>query len=579
MTGMWNRSLSFALILALTFSLLGERAEARSHDPGKIDPVLLQKVLANPKADYDVIVRSVADPAKARDDRAGRAGDEVKKAGGKPKHSLGIVGGASARVRGEQILNLTNSKGVDYVFADAKLLQKWDPLVDAAKATTPGILSINAPSAWTTYGVTGHGVGVAIVDSGIYAHPDIAGRIAAQVDFTAGTVVTMDAVTGLTTTTATYPAVGLGVDPGGHGTHVAGLVAGDGTSSGGAYTGVAPGASLVDVRVIRADGTSNVGLVLQGLQWVLRNRNTYNIKVVNLSLGGPVIRSYKLDPLDTAAEVLTFAGISVVVSAGNGGSANSITTPGNDPFVISVGAIDDGQTAATADDTIASFSSRGRTSLDGLNKPDVVAPGRRMVSLRSPGSAIDALYPDRRVSGTDPLGDGYFRLSGTSMSAPIVAGTIALMLERNATLAPSQVKTRLLSSATPLAGYTRADQGGGRVDVAKTVGSISTTKTYAEGRVSDSFAKDMRKYIQGQPLQWKDTTFHGGVDSSNITWDNITWDNITWDNLTWDNLSWENLSWENLSWESLTWEEITWESSSYQSTDPLAGNAGWDLID
>jgi serine protease AprX len=576
---MWNRSLSLAVILALTLAAGGGRAEARSYDAAKIDPALLSQVLADPKADYDVIVRSAADKSKARDDRAGRAGDEVTKAGGKARHSLGIVGGASARIKGVDLLGLTNSARVDYVFADAPLVSRWDPAADADKATTAGIKAINAPEAWKTYNVTGRGIGVAIVDSGIYAHPDIAGRIAAQVDLTGSTVTTTDALTNQITTT-TVGTVGLGVDPGGHGTHVAGLVAGNGASSGGAYTGVAPEASLLDVRVIRADGTSNTGLVLRGLQWVLANRATYNIKVVNLSLGAPVTKSYKLDPLATGAEVLTFAGITVVVSAGNSGpTATTITAPANDPFVITVGAVDDNQTAATLDDTIASFSSRGRTSFDAGSKPDVSAPGRRMVSLRAPGSALDTLYPERRVLGTDPLGAGYFTLSGTSMSAPVVAGTVALMLQRNSTLTPSQVKKSLKSGATPLSGFTALDQGAGRIDAARTVGAINAEREYSEGRVSDSFAKDMRKFIQGQPLVWNSLTFNGGVDSHNITWDNVTWENITWDNLTWENLTWENLTWENISWENLTWENITWESSDTLTYDAQTGSSGWVLVD
>src|SRR3990167_3899871 len=218
----------------------------------------------------------------------------------------------------------------------------------------------------------GRGIGVAVVDSGVAAHPDLGDRIVAAIDFTQAA--------------PTVSASPLG-DPGGHGTHVAGLVAGDGASSGGAITGVAPGANIIDVRVIDANGSSNTSVVLRGLQWILRNKSTYNVKVVNLSLGAPVTKSYKLDPLATAVEVLTFAGVTILVSAGNSGSAGgTITSPANDPFVISVGAIDDAQTAATIDDTIASFSSRGRTAYDSLTKPDVSAPGRRMVSLRSPGS-------------------------------------------------------------------------------------------------------------------------------------------------------------------------------------------------
>jgi len=564
---MWKRWLSLTLILAITLSGVGGRVEARSYDESKVDPGLLRQALADPEADYDVIVRSVPDQKKTkaqRDDRGRRAGDEVQKAGGKPKHVLGIVGGASATLSGKALLDLSNSSAVDYVFADVKFTAQWDPVADAANATSPGLLSINAPQAWTQYNVTGRGIGVAVVDSGVAAHPDLGDRIVAAIDFTQAA--------------PTVSASPLG-DPGGHGTHVAGLVAGDGTSSGGAITGVAPGANIIDVRVIDANGSSNTSVVLRGLQWILRNKSTYNVKVVNLSLGAPVTKSYKLDPLATAVEVLTFAGVTILVSAGNSGSAGgTITSPANDPFVISVGAIDDAQTAATLDDTIASFSSRGRTAYDSLTKPDVSAPGRRMVSLRSPGSTLDTQYPERRVDGTDG-GPGYFTLSGTSMAAPVVAGTVALMLERNPTLAPNQIKKRLKSGASDVSGLSVQAQGAGRIDVAATLGAIGTDREYGAGRVSDSFAKDMRRFIEGQPLVWKDLGYNGGVDSHNVTWEGITWENITWDNVTWENISWENLTWEGITWENITWEGITWESVDDLNIGALSGTSSWAKLD
>jgi serine protease AprX len=576
-----RRELTLVLALAFLLSAFQIHADARTFDSSKIDPALLSEVLADPKAEYDVIVRTVAKDTQrsSKDDRAKRAGDEITKEGGSKRHALGIVGGASAKISGKQLLRLTNSGQVDYIFADAPLTASWDPAADAGKATTPGILSIGAPSAWINSGVTGKGIGIAIVDSGIYAHPDLAGRIAAQVDFTASTVTTTDPITGQTTTT-TSGAVGPGSDPGGHGTHVAGLVAGNGASSGSAYTGVAPEATVLDVRVIRSDGSSNTGIVLRGLQWVLANKNTYNIKVVNMSLGASVTKSYKLDPLATAAQVLTFAGITVVVSAGNSGpNTTTITSPANDPFVISVGAVDDNATASGSDDTIATFSSRGNTLFNNHAKPDVAAPGRKMVSLRSPGSTLDTMYPERRVATSDGSDPAYFTLSGTSMAAPVVAGTVALMLERNSTLTPAQVKKRLKSTATPLSGFNAKDQGAGRINAAKAVAGVNTEREYSEGRVSDSFAKDMRRFIQGQPLSWNDPTYHGGVDAKGITWENVTWENITWDNITWENITWENLTWENITWENITWENITWESAENLSYDALSGGANWVLVD
>ncbi len=570
MASMWRRLITFAIVLAFALTALPAQAGAFSYDARKIDPALLQRVLAAPQADYDVIVRSAVDETKTkndRDDRAKRAGNEVARLGGKPKRGLGIVGGASARVKGAILLALTNDKAIDYVFADVPLRAHWDPAAAASEEAIPGIESINAPTAWSTYGVSGQGVGVAVVDSGVAAHPDLGSRIVAAIDFTQP----------CTTSPCPTPAVSttpLG-DPGGHGTHVAGLIAGDGTSSGGAYTGVAPRANIVDVRVIDANGNSNTSMVLQGLQWVLGNRGAYNIRVVNLSLGAAPTSSYKQDPLDTAVEVLDFAGITVVVAAGNSGpGAATITSPGDDPFIITVGAVDDAGTVATADDSIATFSARGRTAYDSLLKPDVSAPGRKMISLRSPGSTLDTLYPERRVAAPGATAQSYFLLSGTSMAAPVVAGTVALMLERNSTLTPSMIKKRLEASATPLTGFSAVDEGAGRIDVAKAVGSISTDREYSSGRVTDSFAKDMRRFIAGQPITWKDLTYNGGVDSNNVTWENVTWSNITWDNITWENISWESFTWSNITWDNITWENISWESTSSLSTGALAGTGG-----
>ncbi|MDE3194230.1 MAG: S8 family peptidase, partial [Chloroflexota bacterium] len=543
MRRMWRRFVTIATVLAFALTALPAQADAFGYDARKIDPGLLQRVLADPKADYDVIVRSAIDTTKTkydRDDRAKRAGDEIKRLGGAPRRPLGIVGGASAKIKGAALLALTNSKLIDYVFANSRVKAHWDPTIGAAAEAIPGLQSINVPNAWSTYGVSGQGVGVAVVDSGVAAHPDLGSRLVAAIDFTQPCATSPCPVPTVSTTA-------LG-DPGGHGTHVAGLIAGDGTSSGGAYTGVAPRASIIDVRVIDANGNSNTSMVLQGLEWILNNRSTYNIKVVNMSLGATPSSSYKQDPLDTAVEVLNFSGLTVVVAAGNcGPAASTITSPADDPFIITVGAVDDAGTAATADDSIATFSARGRTAYDALLKPDVSAPGRKMISLRSPGSTLDTLYPEREITAPGATTPQYFLMSGTSMAAPVVAGTVALMLERNSTLTPAMIKKRLKSSASPISGFSATDEGAGRIDVARTVGSISTDKEYSSGRVTDSFAKDMRNYIVGQPIQWRDLNYNGGLDSNNIPWSNVTWENITWDNITWENITWESFTWSNIT--------------------------------
>jgi serine protease AprX len=217
---------------------------------------------------------------------------------------------------------------------------------------------------------------------------------------------------------------------------------------------------------------------------------------------------------------------------------------------------------------------------DNLSKPDVVAPGRRMVSLRSPGSVLDTLFPDRQVTATGALTPDYYRLSGTSMAAPVVAGVIALMVERNPSLSPAQIKKRLKTTATALTFGTAFDRGAGLVNAYKAASSVDVSKEFAPDRVSDAFAKDMKKFIQGQPFVWRDLTYHGGVDSAGTSWEGVTWENVRWDSVTWENVTWEGFTWEGISWEGVTWETVTWQSTDQQSTSAQSGTgASWDPVD
>ena len=529
-------------------------AGAKTHADAKISASLLALAQSKPKDDFAVIVRAAVKQNNGH--HAERAAAAVQRAQGKVGRGLSIVGGASAILTGAEVLALANDPDVAYISADEVVTATFDPVDGAALASSPGILEVGAPAAWRQLGVTGKGIGVAILDSGIAPHPDLAGRIVASVDFTTGSGTVLVA-----------PA-----DPGGHGTHVAGLVAGDGTASGGAYAGVAPGANLIDVRVIAASGSTHVSTLIAGMQWVLAHRNDYNIRVVNLSAGGPTTTSYRDDPLATAAEMLVFAGITVVVSAGNEGPAvRTITSPGNDPYVITVGGIDDSGTATTADDALASWSSRGVTSVDGLAKPDLVAPGRRIVSLRSPGSTLDLELPDRLVAGLDPLAPAYFRLSGTSMAAPVVAGVVALMLERSPALTPGQVKNRLKSSATALSYGSPETTGSGMVSAVAAVAASDQSAGAAADPVSAGFASEMYAQVYGQPLSWCDLAFNGGVDSNGVPWSGVTWSNVVWDAVTWQNVNWASFNWSAVNWQDIAWEDIAWEGITWE-------DVAWELV-
>jgi serine protease AprX len=251
---------------------------------------------------------------------------------------------------------------------------------------------------------TGRGVGVAIIDTGIDAtHPRLRGRVALSLDFTRGLRLG-------------------GRDENGHGTHVASLV-----------REVAPQAHLVSLKAMGADGSGQTSNVLEALDWIMENRKLWNIKVVNISLGHPVLESEKDDPLCQAVKRATEAGILVTVAAGNWGKTpegtpivSGVTSPGNSPWALTVGALNTKGTAARSDDVMATYSSRGPTMIDGVLKPELVAPGNRLVGAVPRNASLPAAFPERIVSRGADL---QMEMSGTSMSAAVVAGAAALLLE------------------------------------------------------------------------------------------------------------------------------------------------------
>ena len=312
----------------------------------------------------------------------------------------------------------------------------------------------NATMAWAS-GYDGTGIGVAILDSGIAPKQDLTtsngtgSRIVYSESFVSG----LDAS-----------------DQYGHGTHVAGIVASNGSASSGPnfkrdFKGVAPNANILNLRVLDANGSGNISDVISAIDRAIQLKSTYNIRVMNLSLGTPVYESYTLDPLCQEVEAAWNAGIVVVVAAGNYGRSNTmgvagygtIASPGNDPYVITVGATKTNGTPWRSDDSVASYSSKGPTAFDHIVKPDLVAPGNNVVSLMAPNCTIASLFPQTlvqnsyyEVNPTPGTSTDYFRLSGTSMATPVVAGAAALMLQKQPGLNPDQVKARLMKTATKI---------------------------------------------------------------------------------------------------------------------------------
>jgi len=330
-----------------------------------------------------------------------------------------------------------------------------------AKSNFRTSLTVGARPVQAGLGLTGAGVGVAILDSGIASwHDDLTNRTSQSYPYGNQRVAAfVDFVNGNTTP----------YDDNGHGTHVAGIIAGNGYDSDGQKAGVAPDASLVVLKVLNANGGGNISNIIAAFDWIVQNHAAYNIRVVNASVGAAVQQSYWTDPLTLAAKRVVDAGVAVVAAAGNWGKNaagqeqyGGIVAPGNAPWVITVGASSTNGTPDRTDDSIATFSSRGPTYKDWSAKPDLVAPGVGTISLAAPSSTLYLTEPQYLVPGSVSTAQlPYLTLTGTSMAAPVVAGTIALMMQANPALTPNLAKAILEYTAQPYAGYNGLTEGTG----------------------------------------------------------------------------------------------------------------------
>src|SRR3989475_8989246 len=386
---------------------------------------------ANPQALLPVIVEMQHPTAPfvsaPNVDRALAALDLLRQYG-IPVAALSLIDGAAGFANAAGINAMSLVPTVARIHHDATVgpRRSADPPVvappDQVSEVYPFV--VNANQVWQQ-GITGGGVTVAVLDSGVAADADLvqpANRILASVNFADQR---------------------LASDPGGHGTHIAGIIAGNGTRSGGEVVGIAPQANIVDVRVLGSMGSGRLSSVIRGIEWVIAPRAVSNLRVTNLSFGARASLSYRGDPMATAVEIAWRRGLVVVAASGNGGPAGgTVVTPGIDPYAITVGATDDQGTVGRGDDLLAWFSAWG--SADSNAKPDLVAPGRRIVSIRVPGSALDTLFPERVVVARN--GSTYFRLTGTSMATAVVSGAAALLLARRPDLSPDQVKALLVGT-------------------------------------------------------------------------------------------------------------------------------------
>ena len=466
---------------------------------------------------------------------AAAAKAEVRADGGKVTGDLPIINGFAAKLSQDAADRLADADGVKAVTVDAAVKPQG---VSLSRLQSAYPASVDAPQLWNySTNVTGSGVGVAVIDTGIAGQmPDFKAAGSSSSRVIANAVTNPDART---------PG-----DAYGHGTHVAGIIAGNGWHRSwsdplrGKYVGIAPDANLISVKVSDDTGDASVLDVIYGLQFVVDNKAAYNIRVVNLSLESTTVGSYKTDPLNAAVEAAWFKGIVVVTAAGNRGSAaDSVSrAPGNDPYVITVGAYDDQASNADGDDSRPSWSSRGITA-DGFAKPDIHAPGSGIVSTLAPNSQFASMCTSCIVDGQ------MIRAGGTSMAAPMISGTVALLLQWFPNLTPNQVKgmlvrnARLINNRYPAVeayktleaayyGRTSPANGGltpndiinpstGEIDYTRSSWSRSSWST-ADGGLTADFARS-----SWSRSSWSSTD-SSGVDATRSSWSRSSW-STSWD--------------------------------------------------
>ena len=442
----------------------GRTAERQEQPAGKLSDEL--KAKARKKEKVRVIVQTAGAPSD-------ELMAEVTGKGGAVKSRLEHVRAAAVEVSGTELEALANRPDVTFVSPDRPIEQFGHV------ETTTGADQVRRYGTNSTDAIDGRGVGIAILDSGVQAghHAFLTpastekkkvSRIKASINFNTSQQVSVKASTD---------------DSYGHGTHVATVAAGNAHIAGGAYTGIAPGADLINVRVLNSRGGGVTSDALNGIDWVIKNKDAYNIRVMNLSFGAVAVESYNQDPLCQAVEKAWKAGIVVVAAAGNSGKDaegrkvyGAVHSPGISPYAITVGAANTFGTDDRADDVVASYSSRGPTRAywadvlgtkryDNLIKPDLVAPGNKIIAAESSACHLVRLHPELDVTSTSVHAHNVMRLSGTSMAAPAVAGAAALVLQRNPTLPPNAVKAVLEYTAQPIRGANHLEQGAGLLNV------------------------------------------------------------------------------------------------------------------
>ncbi len=493
----------------------------------------------------------------------------VERAGGEIGRDLDLIDAFTAEVPGSALARLRTAPGVAEVTPDGSVVlsgSRWRPDRDRGRSLAETLEAAGIDDVLDLGdrdSLTGEGVTVALIDSGVVPVEGLT---------TAG-----KGVNGPDLSFESQHEETRHLDTFGHGTHMAGIIAGrDGVSEreldrGDGFHGVAPDARLLSVKVASADGATDVSQVIAALDWVVQHRDDdgMSVRVVNLSFGTESTQSHLLDPLAHAAEVAWRRGIVVVVSAGNNGNGTEqLTDPAMDPYVLAVGASDDLGTDRSRDDVVADFSNRGSAE----RTPDLVAPGRSIESLRAPGSFVDEAHPTARVHAGHGEEPRFFRGSGTSQAAAFVSGAAALLLEQRPELTPDQVKALLTSTADPLRGADRRLQGAGLIDVrgatrARTPDAVqsfpvSTGTGSLEAARGGSHVADPETGVE----------LVGELDIFGQAWDGRSWSEAAWLGRSWSGGTWNGSSWSGEDWSGSSWSGRSWSGRSW-SGDSWAGRS------
>jgi serine protease AprX len=530
----------------------------------------------------------------------------VTQVGGQVGRRLGVINGFTALVPAGQVERLERSPAVSSVTVNEPVQMQaaaYAPTTDAGSlySTT---LQTGAQAYWKA-GFTGKGVDVAVVDTGTAPVPGLA---------TSGKL-----INGPDLSFESQAANLRYLDTYGHGTHMAGIIAGRAaTAVSGSYAGdtanflgMAPDARIVSVKVADAMGAADVSQIIAAIDWVVQNKTTggLNIRVLNLSFGTNTTNPYSIDPLCHAVEAAWKQGITVVAATGNAGyymtpGGPGLTSPARDPYVIAVGATDTKKTLSTSDDAVASFSSSGVAGSGGTKNPDLVAPGKSIISLAVPGSFIDQTY-----GATGAVDGGFMRGSGTSQATAVMSGAAALVLQQHPTWTNNQVKALLTTTARKLTAgtLTPSAQGKGSLDLAKalSVTSVAATNSYTNSTgtatldsargtahlVDNGVVLNGERDIFGDAVStatlasrrtagtaWTGGTWNGrmwsGSSFTGSSWTATTWSGRMWSGRMWSSEVWSGRMWSGRMWSAGTWTGRMWSGDGWSGN--TWSSAGWN---